>query len=77
MPFPALLSRLLEKTKGRVLRADRSLADLKADSAKRCGEPGELSNAWNDFFSRLAEGPASKFGDVPLYIEYSTPIAAP
>lgn len=75
MPFPALLSRLLEKTKGRVLRADRSLDDLKADAAKRSGGPGELSQSdWDGFFSRLAEGPASKFGDCPIYVEYAIPI---
>ncbi|WP_368508665.1 hypothetical protein [Bradyrhizobium lupini] len=51
MPFPSLLARLLEKTKGRVFRADRSLSDLKADSAKRAGKAGELSeDDWKEFF---------------------------
>lgn len=72
MPFPSLLARLLEKTKGRVFRADRSLDDLKADSATRAGKPGELSQEdWDEFFNRVREGPPSKYGAVPLYVEYS------
>jgi hypothetical protein len=72
MPFPSLLARLLEKTKGRIFRADRSLDDLKADSARRAGKSGELSQEdWNEFFNRVSEGPPAKYGDVPLYVEYS------
>jgi hypothetical protein len=72
MPFPSLLARLLEKTKGRVFRADRSLDALKADHAKRAGKAGELSQEdWNEFFNRVSEGPPAKYGDVPLYVEYS------
>jgi hypothetical protein len=75
MPFPSLLARLLEKTKGRVFRADRSLADLTADSVKRAGKPGELSqDDWNEFFERVTEGPPAKNGDVPLFVEYSVPL---
>jgi hypothetical protein len=75
MPFPSLLARLLERTKGRVLRADKSLAELKADSAMRAGKPGELSeNDWKDFFQRVTEGPAAAHGDVPLFVEYSVPL---
>jgi hypothetical protein len=76
MPFPSLLARLLEKTRGRVLRADRSLADLKEVSAQKAGKPGELSqNDWDDFFARVTEGPAAKNGDVPLFVEYSVRLA--
>lgn len=75
MPFPSLLGRLLEKTKGRVLRADRSLDNLKADSARRAGKPGELTqDDWNEFFSRVSEGPPTDNGDVPLFVEYSIPL---
>jgi hypothetical protein len=75
MPFPSLLARLLEKTKGRVFRADRSLADLKADSSNRAGKPGELSpDDWKDFFDRVSEGPPSVHGEVPLFVEYSIPL---
>jgi hypothetical protein len=72
MPFPSLLARLLEKTKGRVLRADRSLSELKADSEARAGKPGELSHDdWNEFFNRVSEGPPIKNRNVPLFVEYS------
>ena len=75
MPFPSLLTRLLEKTKGRVFRADRSLADLKADSAKRAGKPGELGqDDWNEFFERVTEGLPAENGDVPLFVEYAIPL---
>ncbi|WP_164633929.1 MBL fold metallo-hydrolase [Rhodopseudomonas sp. BR0G17] len=75
MPFPSLLARLLEKTKGRVLRADKSLADLKADSSKRVGKPGELSEEdWNDFYSRVTEGPTTENGEVPLFVQYYIPL---
>jgi hypothetical protein len=75
MPFPSLLARLLEKTKGRVFRADKSLADLKAESAARAGKPGELTQAdWNEFFARVSEGPPAENGNVPLFIEYSIPL---
>jgi len=39
MPFPSLLARLLDKTKGRIFRADKSLDGLKAEAAKRVGKP--------------------------------------
>lgn len=71
MPFPSLLARLQEKTKGRVLRADKSLSDLRKASAERAGKPGELTEAeWNDFFATLSEGRHVPDG-VPLYIEYT------
>jgi hypothetical protein len=75
MPFPSLLARLLEKTKGRVFRADKSLNDLRAEAKKRAGKPGELSQSdWDDFLSRVKEGPCSKHGEVPIFIEYSVPL---
>ncbi|MGY8685375.1 MBL fold metallo-hydrolase [Bradyrhizobium sp. UFLA05-153] len=72
MPFPSLLARLLERTKGRVLRADKSLDDLKADRDRRQDKPGELSREdWESFFSRLSFGPKSAHSGVaPLYVEY-------
>ncbi|MCK1332150.1 hypothetical protein IVB57_28085 [Bradyrhizobium sp. CW9] len=76
MPFPSLLTHLLERTKGRVLRADKSLDDLKADRARRQDKPGELTQAdWESFFSRLRFGPKSAHSDLaPLYVEYSVPL---
>jgi hypothetical protein len=75
MPFPSLLARLLEKTKGRVFRADRPLSDLKEDGAKRAGKPGQLTkDDWEDFLDRVSEGPPSEHGEVPLFIEYSVPL---
>lgn len=71
MPFPSLLARLQEKTKGRVLRADKSLSDLRKVSAERAGKTGELTTSeWEDFFAALSEGPPVPDG-VPLYIEYA------
>jgi hypothetical protein len=59
-----------------VFRADRSLADLKADGAKRAGKPGELSDKdWNEFFERVTEGSMAKNGEVPLFVEYSVPLS--
>lgn len=77
MPFPSLLARLLERTKGRVLRADRSLTDLQDDRQLREDKPGELGRSdWKAFFSRLNAGPKSAHSDtVPLYVEYSLPLA--
>lgn len=77
MPFPSLLARLLERTKGRVLRADKSLNDLDADRNNRQDKPGELSrDDWETFFSRLTPGPRSAHSDAaPLYVEYSMPLA--
>lgn len=78
MPFPSLLARLLERTKGRVLRADKSLDDLDADRHHRQDKPGELSrDDWETFFSRLTPGPRSAHSDaaLPLYVEYSIPFA--
>jgi hypothetical protein len=76
MPFPALLARLMEKTKGRVFRADRSRADLDEERAKRAGGPGELSDHdWDDFLGRVEEGPQSEHGKIALFIEYFVPFA--
>lgn len=78
MPFPSLLARLLERTKGRVLRADKSLDDLDADRIHRQDKPGELSrDDWETFFARLTPGPNSAHSDaaLPLYVEYSIPLA--
>jgi hypothetical protein len=76
MPFPSLLARLLERTKGRVLRADKSLEDLHSDRDHRADTPGELSrDDWQSFFSRLSSGPKSAHSSVaPLYVEYSLPL---
>ncbi|MFK4381250.1 hypothetical protein [Bradyrhizobium sp. USDA 223] len=76
MPFPSLLARLLERTKGRVLRADKSVDDLRADRDRRQDKPGELSrDDWENFFSRLGFGPKSAHSGVaPLYVEYSVPL---
>ncbi|MGY3396006.1 beta-lactamase superfamily II metal-dependent hydrolase [Bradyrhizobium sp. USDA 3311] len=77
MPFPSLLARLLERTKGRVLRADKSLDDLHADRDHRQDKPGELSrDDWESFFARVSAGPKSAHSDAaPLYVEYSIPLA--
>ncbi|WP_439402859.1 MBL fold metallo-hydrolase [Bradyrhizobium sp. DASA03068] len=77
MPFPSLLARLLERTKGRVLRADKSLDDLHADRDHRQDKPGELSrDDWEAFFSRVTAGPKSAHSEIaPLYVEYSIPLA--
>lgn len=77
MPFPSLLARLLERTKGRVLRADETLEDLHAERDRRAGAPGELSrDDWQSFLSRLCSGPKSVHSDgAPLYVEYSLPLA--
>jgi hypothetical protein len=65
MPFPSLFKRLQEKTHGRFLRADESLAALK-DRKKS----DSLTNAeWSGFISRLSSDP-----DDTLYIEYRIPI---
>lgn len=75
MPFPALLSRLMEKTKGRVLRADKNRADLIQERASRADGPGELSGKeWDEFLDRVEEGPNAKHGDVALFTEYFVPL---
>lgn len=77
MPFPALLSRLMEKTKGRVLRADRSRADLVDESQRRANNAGEMSSKeWGSFLDRVEEGPQGALGDVPLFVEYFVPFVS-
>ena len=64
MPFGSLFKRLKEKTRGRVLRADKGVKELKA--AKK---PGGLSAAdWKDFKNRLGAD-----ADDELYVEYTVP----
>lgn len=61
----------MEKTKGHVLRPDRSLDE---ERAKRAGEPGELSTEdWNDFLGRVEEGPQSERAEAALFVEYFVP----
>lgn len=76
MPFPALLARLMEKTQGRVLRADRWGGDLAAEHHARPEGPGRMSDRdWEDFQRHLEEGPDSTEGTVALYFEYFVPIS--
>jgi hypothetical protein len=65
MPFGPLLSRLEEKTRGRVIRADRGASALKdGPRPKRLSE-----HEWDDFRARLApDGPDA------LFAEYRIPV---
>ena len=67
MPFPALIGRLKERTRGRILRCDRGVADL--DAARTdSGTAAPLSEAeWAAFVARVSED------EEKLYIEYSIP----
>ena len=61
MPFPALLKRLEQKTKGRIIRADRTVSDL-----KQSRNPNTISAAeWQDFLSKVSSDQNDK-----LYVEY-------
>jgi hypothetical protein len=66
MPFGPLLRRLEEKTKGRIIRADRTLAALKAGPKPA----GLTEDAWNAFCARLAPDPEDQ-----LFLEYRIPLA--
>ena len=61
MPFGALLSRLEEKTKGRVIRADRTVASLTAGT-----KPERLTDdEWRTFRAELVPDPGDQ-----LFVEY-------
>jgi hypothetical protein len=61
MPFPPLLDRLVEKTNGRVIDAERGLDDAK---------PHELGQAaWNRFLERTAVQPRD--GGQPGWVDYT------
>lgn len=65
MPFPALLGRLEQKTKGRMIRADRTVAALRKGS-----RPDHISAAeWKTFLSRMSADKNDK-----LYVEYRIPV---
>jgi metallo-beta-lactamase superfamily protein len=65
MPFPALLKRLEQKTKGRILRADRPVSDL-----KKGRKPDHISTAeWQAFLNRVSADRNDK-----LYVEYRIPV---
>lgn len=64
MPFPGLHQRLQAKTKGRILRADRSAKDI-----RDLEQPSNATAAeWQEFLSRLGQDPKDK-----LWIEYRVP----
>nr|WP_129545735.1 MBL fold metallo-hydrolase [Methylorubrum zatmanii] len=72
MPFPSLLTRLVARSGGRVIRADRSREDLVRYAAERAGQPGELASAdWALFLSNLRE---ISDADGPLALEYRIPV---
>ncbi|MCP2158597.1 MBL fold metallo-hydrolase [Agrobacterium tumefaciens] len=52
MPFPSLLKRLEEKTRGRVIRADRGKDAIKPATGQETGEGGA---EWGAFLSNLRE----------------------
>ena len=66
MPFGPLLRRLEEKTKGRIIRADRTFAALKAGPKPA----GLADDAWQAFCARLAPDPKDE-----LFLEYRIPLA--
>ena len=69
MPFASLLSRLEERTRGRVIRADRIASALKAGSKPaRLDRPGMAEN----FCDRLVSDPEDR-----LFVEYRIPLAGP
>jgi hypothetical protein len=68
MPFPPLLERLREKTRGRVIRADTGVPPKPKETPER---------EWNAFLGRITEaGPGERVTgspeeNRPLYIEYT------
>ncbi|HYE33988.1 MBL fold metallo-hydrolase [Methylocaldum sp.] len=61
MPFPALLKRLEQKTKGRIIRADCTVSDL-----KKSPNPNHISPAeWNAFLDKISADQNDE-----LYVEY-------
>jgi hypothetical protein len=65
IPFPALLKRLEQKTKGRIIRADRKVANL-----RNAPVPEHLTDAeWQAFLNRVS---ADENDD--LYVEYRIPV---
>jgi hypothetical protein len=64
MPFPGLHQRLQAKTKGRILRADRSAKDIR--DLKQ--PPNATAAEWQEFLGRLGQDPKDK-----LWIEYRVP----
>jgi hypothetical protein len=70
MPFPSLLERLDERTRGRVIRADRGKDVLAELASQQSGKPGRLTaSEWADFLARIREG-KNPSGEA-LYIEYT------
>lgn len=61
MPFPALLKRLEQKTKGRIIRADRTVSDFKKSPNANHISPAE----WSAFLDKIS---ADKNDE--LYVEY-------
>ena len=67
MPFGPLLRRLEEKTRGRVIRADRSASALAAGP-----KPERLTeDEWRTFRDQLAADPENQ-----LFVEYRVPLVA-
>ncbi len=58
MPFPALLDRLVQQTRGRVLRADSGFPARPLET---------LDSVWRAFVGRVTEGPDH------LYWDYTIP----
>lgn len=74
MPFRALLDRLMEKTGGRVIRADRAKADIKAYADDTLSSELQLdARRWQCFFDNLDEI-SDRQGLLALeyYIPYAT-----
>lgn len=65
MPFPALNTRLKERTRGRILRCDRGIADLDAARTDSGTAPPLSETEWSAFATRVSED------DAKLYVEYS------
>lgn len=78
MPFTPLMSRLNEKTKGRILQADQPLA-TPAKGRRSSGKSQPATN--NSFVGHVADsdkilkvtGPGSRPEDRPLYVEFTLP----
>src|SRR5262249_30435595 len=68
MPFPSLLERLRERTRGRILRADAGKDALEQELKCHAHDPEQL----HEFLNRVKEGQA-KAGE-PLFIELDIPL---
>lgn len=74
MPFPPLLERLLQKTRGRVIRADRDLPEEVPEHSSLTAEE------WAAFRAAVADAPdrfktrSGEPSDRRLYVQYTIPV---